>query len=207
MTRILALFSLAAVLLGLALGGYIVMRTADRDRFAGCRNGTIASGETAGIGGPFSLVDAAGARVSEREAIGKLTLVYFGYTFCPDFCPNDLSRNAIAAELLAERGVDVDNVFITIDPERDTPERVGDFTAAIDPAIRGLTGTKREVAAAASAYRVYFRKAEGGGEFYLMDHSTFTYLMEPERGFLDFFASDVSAGKMAERIGCFASKL
>lgn len=207
MTRILAFFSLAAVLLGLALGGFIVMRTADRDRFAACRDGAIASGETAGIGGPFSLVDATGARVSEREAIRKLTLVYFGYTFCPDFCLNNLSRNAIVAELLAERGVEVENVFISIDPERDTPEQVGDFTAAIDPAIRGLTGTKREVAAAASAYRIYFRKAEGDDEFYLMDHSTFTYLMDPERGFLDFFASDVPAGQMAERIGCFSSKL
>ena len=140
------------------------------------------AGGAATIGGPFALTDGAGRRVTDAEAITGPTLVYFGYTFCPDVCPMDLSRNALAAAELAERGTKVGQVFITIDPARDTPEVVRDFAAAIDPGLVGLTGTAEEVAAAAAAYKVYYRKSGDDPDYYLMDHSTFTYLMAPGDG-------------------------
>jgi protein SCO1/2 len=206
MTRVIALFSLAAVLLGLAAGGFYVMTMRGGDEFADCREGNVAGG-TAQIGGPFSLIDGDGDRVTDAEVIDRPTLVYFGYTFCPDFCPNELSRNGAAADLLAERGTDVGLVFVTVDPDRDTPQEVADFTGAIHPGILGLTGTADEVAAAANAYRVYYRKAGDDPEYYLMDHSTFSYLMAPGHGFLDFFGSEVTAQDMAERVACFTDRL
>jgi protein SCO1 len=206
MVRVIALFSLAAVLLGIAAGAFLVFRQEDGDRFAGCRGGTVASG-AADIGGAFSLVDGDGNRVTDTDLIDRPTLVYFGYTFCPDFCPNDMSRNAIARDILAEQGIDVNLAMISIDPARDTPEAMKGFAEAIDPDIFGLTGTEAEVATAANAYRVYYRKAGDDPDYYLMDHSTFTYLMAPGEGFLDFYSSDVRPEDMAERVSCFAEKL
>ena len=206
MTRLIAMLAAAAVLVGLTAGIFVVLRGNQADDFADCRGGVVATG-TAEVGGPFTLTDGTGARVTDVEAITGPTLVYFGYTFCPDFCPTDLARNSAAREILAERGVDVGLVFITIDPDRDTPEAVADFAAAIDPEIVALSGTPDEIAAAAKAYRVYYRKAGDDEQYYLMDHSTFSYLMAPGAGFLDYFPSDASAEDMADRIECFSDRL
>jgi protein SCO1/2 len=206
MTRIYAILAAAAVLVGLGVGGIFAFRGESGDVFADCRRGQVAGG-AASIGGPFALTNAAGARVTEAEAITGPTLVYFGYGFCPDICPIDLSRNALAADELAERGIDVGQVFITIDPARDTPDAIGGFTRAIHPDLLGLTGTPEEIAAAASAYKVFYRKAGDDPDYYLMDHSTFTYLMAPEQGFLEFFGSDVTPEVMAESVACFAERL
>ncbi len=205
-TRTYALAAAAVAIVGLAATGYAVMRPSDGDPFADCRRGTVAGG-AASIGGPFTLTAADGTRVTDAEAITRPTLVYFGYSFCPDICPTDLSRNALAAEALKARGIDVGQVFVSIDPARDTPAVVGDFTAAIDPGILGLTGSDADVAAAAKAYKVFYRKAGDDASFYLMDHSTFTYLMAPGTGFLEFFASDVTPEALADSVACFAEKL
>lgn len=205
MTRVIALFAVAAVLLGMTVGAYLVLKDASDDQFAECRRGTVVGG--AAIGGPFQLVSETGAPISETEAITDLTLLYFGYTFCPDFCPNDLSRNAIAADMLEERGVNVNLAFVSVDPARDTAEAVADFTDALHPRLLGMTGTPEQVAAAATAYKVYFRKSGDDPEYYLMDHSTFTYLVSPQAGFLEYFPSDVSPEDMADTIGCFAARL
>ncbi len=204
MGRVMALFSVAAALLGVAAGWFLVLRDGGGD-FADCRQGVVA-GEAA-IGGPFSLIDGTGAVVTEAEAITRPTLVYFGYTFCPDICPIDMSRNAVAVDLLAERGIDAGLVFITVDPARDTPEVVADFAAAIHPEALGLTGSADAVAAAARAYRVYFRKADDDPDYYLMDHSTFSYLMAPEAGFLEFYPSDSTAAAVADSVACYANAL
>lgn len=201
MTRAIVFLAAATVLLGVA-AGFWVMTGRSGDPFADCRRGAVAAG-AASIGGPFTLVDESGATVTDAEAITAPTLVYFGYTFCPDFCPTDLSRNALAADLLAERGMDVGQVFISIDPGRDTPEVVGDFAAAIHPDLIGLTGSPEQVAAAANAYRVYFRQADDDPDYYLMDHSTFTYLVDPGQGFLEFFPSDAAPEEIAESAACF----
>jgi protein SCO1/2 len=206
MTRIFALATTAAVIVGLAVGGVVALRGTPADPFADCRRTSVAGG-TAAIGGPFALTDASGRQVTDAEAITGPTLVYFGYAFCPDICPTDLSRNALAAEAAGERGVEVGQVFVSIDPERDTPEVIGDFAGSIDPKLLGLTGSPEAVKAAADQYRVFFRKAGDDPEFYLMDHSTFTYLMAPEVGFLEFYPSDMTPEELAESVSCFAAGL
>jgi protein SCO1/2 len=205
-TRAAALAASAVVLAGLTVGGFLALRTPAADAFAECRRGMIADGSAA-VGGPFALTDASGARVTEAEAIAGPTLIYFGYTFCPDFCPTDLARNAAAADLLAERGVETGLVFVTVDPERDTPERAGAYAASIHPAMRGLSGSAEDVAAAAATYRVYARKAGDDPEFYLVDHSTFTYLAAPGHPFLEFFPSEASPEDVAASVACYAAAL
>lgn len=206
MTRISAFLAAAVVVVGLAVGGYFAFRPSDGDPFTDCRRGAVAAG-TASIGGPFTLTDASGGRVAETDVIKGPTLVYFGYTFCPDICPMDAARNALVVADLAEQGVDVGDVFITIDPDRDTPEEVKSFTDAIDPAMIGLTGSPEDIAAAARAYKVYYRKSGDDPDYYLMDHSTFTYLMHPEAGFLEFYPSDAAPEEMAESVACFVEQL
>lgn len=175
---------------------------ASDDRFADCRAGAVGGD----IGGPFTLVDQNGATVTEKDVLTKPSLVYFGYTFCPDICPLDMARNAEAVDILEERGLDVQPVFITIDPERDTADVLKDFAANLHPKMVGLTGTPDQVKAASQAYKTYYRKqASEDPEFYLMDHSTFTYLVLPDAGFVDFFKRDETADQMAERTACFLS--
>ena len=155
------------------------------------------------IGGPFTLVDETGQTVTDKEVIDEPTLLYFGYTYCPDICPYDAARNAEAVTLLEERGYSVKPVFISIDPERDTPEQLADFTSFLHPKMLGLTGTPEQVKAASKAYRTYYQKQEADDEYYLVDHSTFTYLVLPEEGFVEFFRRETTAEQMAETTACF----
>lgn len=205
MTRNIAL--LASLLMLLLLGGsYVAIRYfAPEDRFAHCRASVIAGGAGA-IGGPFTLVSETGATVTEKDIIDQPALVYFGYTFCPDVCPMDTARNAEAVTLLEERGLIVKPVFITVDPKRDTPEVVAEYTDYMHPRMIGLTGSEEQIKAASKAYRTYFKiheVEEGAEDFYLVDHSTQTYLMMPEHGFVEFFNRGDTAETIAERVQCF----
>jgi len=155
------------------------------------------------IGGPFTLVDEDGKAVTDKSVLAKPALVYFGYSFCPDVCPLDSARNAEAVDLLKAKGMDVTPVFITIDPERDTPAVLKDFTANLHPDMIGLTGTPEQVQAASRAYKIYYKKQDSGDQYYTMDHSTFTYLMLPGTGFADFFTRDDTAQQIADRAACF----
>ncbi len=156
-----------------------------------------------GIGGPLSLVDENGDAVTDADMFTKPTLLYFGYTFCPDVCPLDNARNAEALDLLQERGYDAQAAFISIDPERDTPEVVREFTDYLHPDMTGYTGTPEQIKAASLAYKTYYAKEPNGDpEYYLMDHSTFTYLVLPDRGFVEFFRRDVTPQEMADRVAC-----
>lgn len=206
MTRNFAIMAAVVAVVGLAATGYIALRPTGGDPFADCRRSTVAGG-TATIGGPFTLIDSDGRQVTDADVIKGPTLVYFGYTFCPDICPTDVSRNALVAADLKEQGIDAGQIFVSIDPERDTPEAMKAFTESIDPAITGLTGSPEQISTAAKAYKVYYRKAGDDPEYYLMDHSTFTYLMAPGVGFLDFFPSDATPEDMAKTAACFAEKL
>lgn len=201
MTRLYAGFAAATVIALLAgTGAWIVMNRAS-DPFAECRAGQVAGGA---IGGPFTLVNGDGETVTDKDVFTKPSLVYFGYTFCPDVCPMDNARNAEAVDILEERGYEVTPVFISIDPTRDTPEVVRDFAANLHPRMIGLTGSPEQVKAASQAYKTYYKKQEGGDpEFYLMDHSTYTYLVLPDRGFTDYYGRDTTAEEMADRVGCF----
>jgi protein SCO1/2 len=205
-TRVSAIAACVLVVLGLGVSAFLVMQRANADPFADCRRGAVAGG-AASIGGPFKLETAAGTEVTEADVIRGPTLVYFGYSFCPDICPTDLSRNSIATADLADQGVKIEQVFVSIDPDRDTPEVVGDFTKQIDPAIIGLTGTPDEIAAAAKAYKVFYRKAGDDPPNYLMDHSTVTSPVAPKTGFLEFYTSDTSPEDVASSVSCFARKL
>ena len=197
-------YAIAAVVV--AIGFLAVMlfmgnRPEEADKYAQCKNATVAGG--ADLGGPFELVNAEGKTVTDADVITEPSLIYFGYTFCPDVCPLDVDRNASAVDVLAERGMSVTPVFISIDPARDTPEVVGEFAANMHPKMIGLTGSPEQVAAASAAYRTYYKAHEADDEYYLVDHSTFSYLVMPGEGFVDFFRRDVTPEKMADKIACY----
>lgn len=159
------------------------------------------------IGGPFTLVSETGATAAETDVITKPTLVYFGYTFCPDVCPLDSARNAQAAYMLEEQGIDLGTIFISIDPQRDTVEVVRDYTDNFHEDMIGLTGTPEQVKIASQAYKTYYSAQDDDPEFYLVDHSTQTYLMFPETGFATFFRRDDSPERVAEISACFIDQL
>ncbi len=205
MSRLVAIIAVLVVLSGLGTTLFFAFRPAPGDQFAECRTTAVAGGSAA-IGGPFELTDHTGLRVTDIDVIDGPTLVYFGYTFCPDVCPLDTYRNAEAVAVLEERGIDVKPVMITIDPARDTVESMAAFVEYLHEDMVGLTGTTEEIAAAIKTYRVYAAK-NGEGENYLMDHSTWTYLMAPEHGFLEFFGRDVTPEDMADQVACFVDKL
>jgi protein SCO1/2 len=174
----------------------------DEDQFADCRTSAVAGGSAA-IGGPFELVDHKGRAVTEQDVIVEPSLIYFGYTFCPDVCPFDTVRNAEAVDLLAAQGLSATPIFISIDPERDTPEALDAYVENIHPKMVGLTGTEEQVKAASKAYRTYYKRHNDDLEYYIVDHSTQTYLMLPDHGFVEFFNRNTSAEKIAETAACF----
>lgn len=198
---------LAVVAVAGLLGGtaFVAWQQRANDPFADCRSSAVAGGG-GDIGGPFTLVDEDGKTVTDKDVLAKPALVYFGYSFCPDVCPLDGARNAEAVDLLKAKGLNVTPVFISIDPERDTPEVLKDFTANLHPDMIGLTGTLEQVQAASRAYKTYFKKQDSGDQYYMMDHSTYTYLMLPGSGFADFFTRDDTAAQIADRAACFIEK-
>lgn len=194
---------IAAAAAALFLGAMWYMGRPGDDPFAECRTSQVAGGRAA-IGGPFTLVDETGRTVTDKDVFTKPTLLYFGYTFCPDVCPLDNTRNAEALDILQSKGYDAQMVFISIDPERDTPEQLADFTSYIHKDMIGLTGTPEQVRAASQAYKTYYRKQESDDpDYYLMDHSTFTYLVLPEIGFVEFYRRDMTPEEMAASVACF----
>ena len=201
-TRLIALLSAAGLVAALAVVYLISRPDYSADQFAQCRASTVAGGAGA-IGGPFELVNAAGETVTDSDVITEPSILYFGYTFCPDVCPLDVNRNVIAVDELLERGMSVTPVFISIDPERDTPEVVGDFAYNMHEKMIGLTGSPEQVKAASKAYRTYYRAQDTDDEFYLVDHSTFSYLVLPEHGFVEFFRREISPEQMADSVACF----
>ncbi len=162
--------------------------------------GIPAAGGKALIGGAFSLVDTNGKRVTAQDFRGKLMLVFFGYTHCPDVCPTGLQNLAEVLDKLGPVANQVTPVFISVDPERDTPAALSGYVKNFSPRIAGLTGTPDEVASAAKAYRVYYRKADGGAGDYTVDHSAFVYLMDRDGNYITHFVFNTSADVMVEEI-------
>lgn len=156
---------------------------------------------TASIGGPFELVDQSGRTVTEKSWPGKYLLVYFGYTFCPDVCPTELQAMAAALDLLGDEAAAVQPLFITIDPVRDTVPVMADYVPSFYPRLEGLTGTDEQIRAAAKSYRVYYAKgADEGDGAYLMDHSSFVYLIGPDGKYLTHFSPNTAPEDIAKRI-------
>ncbi len=202
MIRNFAIAAFAAIVAFLGGIWYITLRDGSGDEYAQCRSSAIAGGKDA-IGGPFELVNSKGETVTDKDVITEPSLVYFGYTFCPDVCPLDTARNAEAVDVLAERGYSTTPVFISIDPKRDTPEVVGDFAYNLHEKMIGLTGSPEQVKAASQAYKTYYKAQDGDEDYYLVDHTTMTYLVLPDLGFVDFFRRDVTPEQMADRVACF----
>jgi len=154
------------------------------------------------IGGPFALVDQDGKPFSSEQLKGKPTLIYFGYAFCPDVCPTSLLLMETAIDKLGpDAAKKVNLVFITIDPERDTPKLLKGYVSNFGPSFIGLTGTTEQVAAAARTYRVYFQKVPGkDGSPYLMDHSSIVYLLDRNGRFVTHFTHEAKAEAIAATV-------
>lgn len=160
--------------------------------------------------GPFSLVDHNGRNVTDQDYRGKFMLIFFGYTFCPDVCPTELSTIADALDLLGADAAKVQPIFITVDPERDTPEMLGDYVGAFHPSLVGLTGAPEQIAAAAQSYYVRYNKMSsltedesGDDEFYLVGHTSSTYLIGPNGRDLHVFNYGDPPEEIAARIQHF----
>ena len=151
---------------------------------------------SAAIGGPFALFDDTGAPVTESALAGKPYTIYFGYTYCPEVCPTtllDLSRWIKELGIAADK---LDYVFVTVDPERDTPQLMHAYLSSFDKRIRGFTGTPEQIAKIARQYRVYYKKIATKDGGYVMDHSSIIYLMGPDGKFVSMIAyqeNDASA--------------
>ncbi len=201
MKRFLAIAAAVIVIFG-AGGLWLSGRFSGSDQFADCRSGQIAGG-MGQIGGPFELVNSKGRTVTDKDVLKGPSLIYFGYTFCPDVCPLDNARNAEAVDILAERGKVVTPVFISIDPRRDTPEVVGEFADSFGAGMIGLTGSPEQVHAASKAYKTYYQAHPAEDDDYIVDHSTFTYLFLPGHGVVEFFRRGMPADEMADKVSCF----
>jgi len=151
----------------------------------------------ASIGGAFTLTASDGSAVTDQTYRGKWLLIYFGYTYCPDACPTALNEISTAMTKLGASGAKVQPLFITVDPERDTPKVMADYVQAFDGHIVGLTGTTAQIAAVAKEYRVYFerRKTDDG---YLMDHTSLIYVIDPRGRFVRLFPGDMKGDRIAQ---------
>lgn len=152
------------------------------------------------IGGPFELVDGDGRPVTDRNFRGKWMLVYFGFTHCPDACPLGLQNMAAARDLLGPAGDQVALVFITLDPERDTPEVMRDYASAFDTSVAALTGSPEQVAKVAKEYRVYYAKAPMKDGGYSVDHTSIVYAMDPQGRFAANFTHETPPEQIAARL-------
>lgn len=200
MIKLYAGAAVAAVAALVGGSAYWVYSNQSSDPYAQCRGGQVAGGA---IGGPFTLINQYRETVTDADVITKPSLVYFGYTFCPDVCPLDNARNAEAIDILEEMGIDATPVFISIDPKRDTTEVMAEYAEIMHPKMIALTGSEEQVKAASMAYKTYFKAQPAEDEFYLVDHSTFTYLMLPGTGFAEFFKREVTPDQMAASVACF----
>ena len=187
----------AAFLGGLAiLGASLFLSLEHRYTPRGAAGTLLASA----IGGPFRLVDQEGKTVTDADLKGKWSLIYFGYTHCPDACPTALNDISIALDELGPKRAEVRPVFITVDPERDTPEVLKSYVTSFDAPILALTGTPEAVAQAAKDYRVYYAKHPEPGGDYSMDHSSVIYVMDPEGRFTATFTPESSPEDIAARL-------
>jgi protein SCO1 len=160
------------------------------------------AGEPVTIGGPFTLRTPDGTSVTNQTYRGKWLLVYFGYTFCPNTCPTALMDMSLVLAQLDGEADALQPLFITVDPQRDTPDVLRQYTRSFDPRIVALSGDPQQIAAAAAAYGAYYttRKIGPGAEDYLIDHSSYTYLMDPRGRFVQGFEADTPPDRMAQQV-------
>ncbi|BDA48073.1 Protein SCO1 homolog, mitochondrial [Coccomyxa sp. Obi] len=161
----------------------------------------------AAIGGPFDLLDQDGKRFTHEDLRGNYSLLYFGFTHCPDICPDELEKLATAIDAVEKQtGHKVLPVFITVDPERDSVPKVKAYVKQFHPRLIGLTGPHDKVKAAAKAYRVYYSKTNDDPKDYLVDHSIIMYLLDPDGQFMSFYGKNYTAEELAGNISGVISK-
>ncbi len=169
------------------------------------RDGTIPPIETStgqpSVGGPFQLVNQDGQAVDQTLLDGKWSLVFFGFTYCPDYCPTTLTALEATKQQMGDRAKDIQIVFVTVDPERDTPQALKDYLSSdgFPRGVIGLTGTPAQIRTAADAYRAYYQKV-GEGDAYTMNHSLTVYLMGPDGRFRSAIAHDLGPERAAQVI-------
>ena len=190
-------FIVAGFLIGALAGAVVLLITTPQG------GQPVQSSGTALVGGPFSLVGTDGKPVTDRDFRGRYMLIFFGFTHCPDICPAELQVIAQALEQLGDKAKNVVPIFITLDPERDTPKAMGNYVKSFGPNFVGLTGSPEAIAAAAKAYRVSYAKVEDkeSAADYGVDHSALVYLMDPEGRYVTHFSYGLSAEQMAEKLG------
>jgi protein SCO1/2 len=180
----------------LVLVAGVLIALAFRDQGKGAAGSPLA----AAIGGPFSLVDQNDKPFTDASLKGKWQLVFFGYTHCPDVCPTTLNDLSLALDQLGEKKSQVGIVFISVDPERDTPAVLKSYVESFGGPVAALTGSPDAVAQAAKDYKVYYAKHPRGDGGYDMDHSALIYIMDPQGRFTATFTPDDQPDKMAERL-------
>jgi len=188
-----------AVLAGLILAGWLVVWQVGKDHARVTEMRQDASQpqqnvppNTKKIGGPFTLTNQDGKPASDTQFRGKYLLIYFGYTYCPDLCPTGLQSISRALDNLGPQADKVQPLFITIDPDRDTPAAMKEYISSFHPKIIGLTGTPQQIASVAKEFQVYYAKGEKVDEHdYIMDHSSLIYLMDPDGKFVTTFDEEV----------------
>jgi protein SCO1/2 len=198
-SALIAVAVLAALALGLG-GRYLILGGGDDQDTSGTAVETSAL-----VGGPFTMIDHDGAQVTQADYTGRFMIVYFGYTFCPDVCPLGLQVIGDALDIFAEKGGDLKRIaplFVTVDPERDTPEILKEYLSNFHPGLRGLGGSIEQLTQIARAYRVYYAKVkdETSSADYLMDHTAITYLMGTDGGYIGHFSHNVTPEEMSERL-------
>lgn len=160
------------------------------------------------VGGPFELTDHNGRRVTDKAFRGRLMLVYFGFTYCPDICPAGLQVVTAALEDLGAASDRVVPIFVTVDPARDTPEQMKQYISSFHKNFVGLTGSAEDIQKAAKAYRVYYRKVQDESlSDYTMDHTSFLYLMGADGQFITHFPHTIAPEKLAERLAAEIRKM
>ena len=152
------------------------------------------------VGGPFELTDQTGHRRTDADFQGKLVVLYFGYTYCPDVCPTELQSISLALDKLGAAATTVQPLFITVDPERDTPARLADFVSSFHPRLIGLTGSPAEIRKTAIAYRTFFAKSVTTADNYAVDHTGFVYLLGKDGRYLGFLPPGLAPEAIADAI-------
>jgi protein SCO1 len=194
--------NIAVLLIAALLGGmaFFVYQDQQTETALPCSISQIPPGRST-IGGDFTLIDQTGQTVTSDEVLDKPSLVYFGFTNCTDVCPIDNARNAAAVDLLRAKGLDVRPVFISIDPDRDTPDVVANYVQGFHEDMIGLTGSPEQVKIASLAYKTYYKRASSNPD-YQMDHTAFTYLVTPNQGLTDLYRPEVTPTEMADSVSC-----
>lgn len=187
---------------GLLVGGLAAVATIPQVRERVLGEGAPRSVGQALVGGPFTLTDHTGKRVSDTDFRGRNMLLFFGFTYCPDVCPTALQVMAGVMDKLGAKADRIQPVFITVDPERDTPEQLSQYVSTFHPKLIGLTGTKEEIETVLKSYRVYSQKVEDQKSTagYTMNHSTIIYLMGPDGQYRTHFTHATSVETMFERL-------